>query len=68
MVTSDTLLDAVADMEQRCEVIRTSISWMQEIEGIDVNACSQLTDAYIHICDAVRYAQKALITQILSEH
>lgn len=68
MATSDTLLEAVTDMEQRCEVIRTSISMMQEIEGIDVNASSLLCDAYIHICDAVRYAQKALITQILSEH
>lgn len=68
MATSDTLLEAVADLEQRCEVIRTSITWMQEIEGIDVNASSLLTEAFLHIRDAEMKAQLALSKQILSEH
>lgn len=67
MVTSDILLDAVKDMEQRCEVLRTSISMMQEIEGIDVNASSLLTDAFLHIRDAEMCAQRALARQIISE-
>lgn len=67
MVTSDKFTDAIIDMGERCEVLRTSISEMRNIEGINVEASSLLTDAYIHICDAIWYAQKALITQILSE-
>lgn len=68
MATSETLLEAVKDMEQRCEVLRTSITWMQEIEGIDVNASSLLTEAFLHIRDAELKAQEALAKQILSEH
>lgn len=65
MITSDTLLEAVKDMEQRCEVLRTSISHMQNLDGITVDASTALCDSYLHICDAVRKAQDALVAQIL---
>lgn len=65
MKTSDILIDAIGDMENKCEYLRTSISHMQNLDGISVDASTALCDSYLHICDAVRKAQDALVAQIL---